>query len=90
MSFDEEGYPQMYIFNTCRAFLRTVPALLFSGSEVEDLDTHQEDHVADECRYFCMSRPIAPKRQRASAELVDDPLDLRKKSWQAGYRNKLM
>ena len=67
----------MYVFRTCRAFLRTVPALLFSGSEVEDLDTHQEDHAADECRYFCMSRPIAPRREVPAAELGDDPLNMR-------------
>ena len=79
LSFDEEGYPQMYIFNTCRAFLRTVPALLFSASEVEDLDTHQEDHVADECRYFCMSRPITPVKAAVAALPVEDPLNLRSK-----------
>lgn len=81
LSFDEEGYPMMYVFNTCRAFLRTVPALLFSDSEAEDLDTKQEDHVADECRYFCMSRPIAPRRSGTNAKLQDDPLDLRKGSF---------
>ena len=79
LSFDAEGYPMMYVFHTCRAFLRTVPALLYSGSEVEDLDTHQEDHVADECRYFCMSRPLAPRREQAAAELGDDPLNMRMK-----------
>ena len=76
LSFDEEGYPMMYVFSTCRAFLRTVPALLYSTSEVEDLDTRQEDHVADECRYFCMSRPIAPRRKESSALPAEDPLDL--------------
>ena len=79
LSFDDEGYPQMYIFSTCRAFLRTVPALLYSSTDVEDLDTRQEDHVADESRYFCMSRPIAPRRAAAQAQVVDDPLNMRKK-----------
>lgn len=81
LSFDEEGYPMMYVFNTCRAFLRTVPALLFSDCEVEDLDTKQEDHVADECRYFCMSRPIPPRRNDSDRKPQDDPLDLRKGSF---------
>lgn len=81
LSFDEEGYPMMYVFNTCRAFLRTVPALLFSECEVEDLDTRQEDHVADECRYFCMSRPIPPRRSEGDRKPQDDPLDLRKDSF---------
>ena len=78
MAFDEEGYPMMYVFSTCRAFLRTVPVLLYSDTDPEDLDTHQEDHAADECRYFCMSRPIAPVRRSGGALPADDPLDLMK------------
>lgn len=75
LSFDEEGYPMLYVFNTCRAFLRTVPLLLYSQTDVEDVDTAQEDHVADETRYFCMSRPIAPRAQE-QAQIADDPLEL--------------
>ena len=78
LAFDEEGYPMMYVFSTCRAFLRTVPVLLYSDVDPEDLDTRQEDHAADECRYFCMSRPIAPVRRSGGALPVDDPLDLMK------------
>ena len=78
LSFDGEGYPQMYIFNTCRAFVRTVPALLYSSTDVEDLDTRQEDHVADESRYFCKSRPIAPRCETAQVQAGDDPLNMRK------------
>ena len=78
LSFDSEGYPQMYIFNTCRAFVRTVPALLYSSTDVEDLDTRQEDHVADESRYFCMSRPIAPRCETAQVQAGEDPLNMRK------------
>ncbi len=80
LSFDEEGYPGMYVFSTCRAFLRTVPALRYSATEVEDLDTHQEDHVADECRYFCMSRPIAPVRAVPTALPAEDPLNMKMKN----------
>ena len=77
LSFDDEGYPQMYVFNTCRAFLRTVPALLYDEAEVEDLDTRQEDHAADECRYFCMSRPLAPRQTHAAQPAGDDPLNMK-------------
>ena len=77
LSFDDEGYPQMYVFNTCRAFLRTVPALLYDEAEVEDLDTRQEDHAADECRYFCMSRPLAPRQTHAAQPVGDDPLNMK-------------
>ena len=79
MAFDGEGYPQMYVFSGCRAFIRTIPELMFSDTEPEDLDTRQEDHVADECRYFCMARPIRPVRQGEELVLGDDPLNMRKR-----------
>ena len=75
MSFDNQGYPQLYVFRNCRAFLRTVPALVYSDAAPEDVDTTQEDHVADEARYFCMSRPIAPRRREAG-KIADDPLEM--------------
>jgi hypothetical protein len=70
---DEQG-PQLFVFETCRDFIRTVPVLQHDQSRPEDLDTDGEDHVADEARYACMSRPwvatiSAPKNTR-------DPPDL--------------
>ena len=44
LEFDEEGLPMFYVFNTCRNFIRTIPALLYSETDVEDVDTHMEDH----------------------------------------------
>ncbi len=76
LSFDENGYPMMYIFDNCKAFIRTVPQLTFSNTDPEDLDTSLEDHVADEVRYFCMTRPITPKRAEAVSILADDPLNM--------------
>jgi len=79
LAFDGEGYPGLYVFENCRAFRRTVPQLLFSQTDPEDLDTRQEDHVADEVRYFCMSRPIAPpKAGEGGLPLGDDPLNLQR------------
>ena len=63
MSFDGEGYPMLYVFENCRAFIRTVPGLSYSTTAPEDVDTGQEDHAADESRYFCMMRPIAPRER---------------------------
>ena len=74
MQFDEEGYPQMYIFNTCRGFIRTVPQLMYSDLAPEDVDTKQEDHIADETRYFCMSRPLAARRLSSVATIAYNPL----------------
>lgn len=76
MSFDGEGKPMVYFFNTCKNALRTLPLLTFSQSDPEDLDTTQEDHFADSFRYFCMSRPIKPQAPPIAKEYFDDPLEL--------------
>lgn len=68
LSFDENGYPMLYVFKNCRAFIRTIPALLFDARNSEDLDTSQEDHVADETRYFLMAHPIRPRAGQKSAK----------------------
>ena len=44
LQFDENGYPRMYVFNTCKAFLRTIPLLMYDEHKPEDLDTSLEDH----------------------------------------------
>ncbi len=78
LAFDGEGRPMVYFFNTCREAIRTLPLLVYSKTSPEDLDTDGEDHFADSFRYFCMSRPIAPRRAESAHErLPDDPLDLR-------------
>ena len=74
LQFDERGYPRMYVFDTCAAFLRTVPLMQFSKSCPEDLDTTGEDHVCDEWRYACMSRPVTPMRPRPESGPAIDPL----------------
>lgn len=75
MAFDEEGLPMLYIFNNCKAFIRTIPTLQYSESKPEDLDTNGEDHVADEARYFCMTRVIKPRKNMDKKRIADDPLD---------------
>ena len=58
-----DGVPMLYVFDTCRDFLRTVPALQHDRDRAEDIDTDGEDHVADEARYGCMSRPWVPAKE---------------------------
>ena len=67
LQFDENGYARCYIFSTCRHFLRTVPRLTYDPQKPEDLDTTGEDHIADEWRYLCMSRPVAPLPPKPAA-----------------------
>lgn len=61
LTFDENGYAMMYVFKNCAAFIRTLPLLQYDAQRVEDLDSDGEDHIADETRYFLMSRPIKPR-----------------------------
>ncbi len=74
LSFDAEGYARMYIFDTCRAFIRTIPSLRYDAHRPEDLDTAGEDHVADETRYLCMARPMRAVESASGGEAVFDPL----------------
>ena len=60
LQFDENGYARMYVFNNCKAFIRTMPLMMYSDTHPEDLNTKLEDHCPDEVRYMCMSRPISP------------------------------
>ena len=76
MQFDINGYPQMYVFSNCKAFIRTIPLLMYSETKIEDLDTSMEDHVADEFRYFCMTRPIKPPDPPETKVICDDPLNM--------------
>lgn len=75
LQFDEQGYPRMYVFDNCKAFIRTIPQMLWDGVKVEDIDTRLEDHVADEWRYTCMSRPVTPMRPVKKQTIINDPLD---------------
>lgn len=43
--------PGIFVFDTCRQFIRTVPVLPRSERDPDDVDTEAEDHVADETRY---------------------------------------
>ena len=75
LAFDENGYPMMYVFNTCRAFIRTVPLLTFDPHAAEDLDSGMEDHAADEWRYFCMMNPIKPRMHHDAPTALGDPFN---------------
>ena len=75
MQFDENGYARMYVFNTCKAFIRTFPLMMYSETHPEDLDTKLEDHCPDEVRYMCMSRPIKPIIPVEPKIILSDPLN---------------
>ena len=77
LTFDENGRPRLYVFSTCRQFIRTIPCLVYDTVDVEDVDTTGEDHIYDELRYVCMERPVpAIRRMESRFVLAEDPLDL--------------
>ena len=81
LAFDGEGRPMFQVFDTCRHFIRTIPNLVYDESRVEDIDTTQEDHIYDECRYVLMENPISPRKTEPVQPMKDDPLDMdRRKS----------
>jgi hypothetical protein len=46
-----DGRPGLVIFSTCANLVRTLPALPYDKSRVEDVDTSAEDHAYDTLRY---------------------------------------
>lgn len=80
LQFDDNGYARMYVFDTCKAFIRTIPQLMYSETRAEDLDTSMEDHVADEWRYLCMARPIRPMMRKTEKIPMIDPLNQYKRA----------
>ena len=58
------------MFNTCKHFIRTIPNLVYDESNVEDIDTRQEDHIYDECRYVLMENPISPPRHTSAPPVL--------------------
>lgn len=81
LAFDEEGLPMFYVFNTCKHFIRCIPALVYDETNVEDVDTKGEDHNYDEWRYVCMSRPIEPRVNVQPEDVAwtpppEDPLNM--------------
>lgn len=78
LAFSEDGLPMVYIFNTCKDFIRTISTLVYDLINVEDIDTDGEDHIYDETRYMFMARPIIPRKNHMRKQIleVDDPLNM--------------
>ena len=74
LAFDAAGLPMLYVFRNCRDTRRTLPLLRYDAHAPEDVDTRQEDHIADEIRYLCQSDPIAPRPVVQRTPKVFDPL----------------
>jgi hypothetical protein len=62
--------PMLIVFTNCKHLIRTLPDLMTDDNNPEDLDTTLEDHVYDETRYACMSRPIRTKKKDAPKTII--------------------
>ena len=75
LAMDENGIPMMYVFSTCKNFIRTLPSLVYDEKKVEDIDTRQEDHAYDMCRYVLMDNPMAPPIYKERQYMPPTPFD---------------
>lgn len=67
--------PMLQVYNTCKHFLETIPALSMDDMNPEDIDTDQEDHIYDEACHFCMARPIKLRLPEPKKLLSDARID---------------
>ena len=85
--------PMLQIYNTCRHFLRTVPALALREGFDNEIEDGQEDHSYDSTTLFCQSRPLAQKEPKPEKHWADKRIeDLKKKkrkTRQSQYAGKL-
>jgi len=65
------------------ALMRTMPALPRSNKNPEDLDTHAEDHAADELRYAMMHvyRPHKPEDEQPYEGTGQEVIDMMEQGW---------
>lgn len=58
--------PGLFVFDECKQFIRTIPALPRSEKDPDDVDSDSEDHIGDEARY----RILAGGRHSSSGRHV--------------------
>lgn len=76
LKFDNNGIPMFYAFSNCKAFIRTIPLLIYDENRPEDVETKlSEDHAYDEWRYLMMEYPLEPNKIDNKTPAVYNPLD---------------
>jgi hypothetical protein len=66
----EDGVPMLYVFNTAKDLIRTLPAMQHDDARPEDMATDGEDHAADTLRYAVASRPWIANPPQQEAKLT--------------------
>jgi hypothetical protein len=65
---EEDREALLLVTANCKEFIRLFPVQQHDESDLEDLDSDGEDHVVDEVRYACMSRPKVIKYAKESKD----------------------
>lgn len=78
LAFDDGGRPMLYVFDTCKHFIRTIPTLVYDATKAEEVNTDQEDHIYDMLRYVAMIHKIKARAHVEPPMIQYDPLDLYK------------
>lgn len=76
LKFDKNNKPSIYFFKTCTNMLRTLQNLIYSESNVEDVDTSVEDHMYDCLRYFLMYWRKSGEIKSQSSNILCKELDI--------------
>ncbi|HEX5261944.1 MAG TPA: terminase family protein, partial [Phenylobacterium sp.] len=58
-----DGDPMIFLFDSCKHLIRTLPMLQHDPMNQEDVDTDGDDHAPDAARYACMSRPYTQRHE---------------------------
>lgn len=58
--------PGLFVFDSCRQFIRTFPVAQRDKNKPDDVDTDTEDHILDETRYMVRHKPNTVTVQRLS------------------------
>lgn len=76
LRWNAQDRPSLYFFRCCTHMIRTLPQLVYSKSNIEDVDTTGEDHLYDVLRYFLMAKPLAGSAPQRRIRPREDPLEL--------------
>lgn len=80
-----DGQPGLLVFENCKNLIRTLPALPYDDTNVEDVNTDAEDHAYDALRYGLGYKPVKyrpPKEgprdywEEVRGQQKRDPLDV--------------
>jgi hypothetical protein len=64
LAMKSDGLPGLQVFSNCKNLIRTLPAVPYSPTNPEDIDTNSEDHAVDSLRYGLSHKTTRSHRMR--------------------------